>query len=149
MSVVPGPGGAVSAVSKVLVVDDEEDIVTYLVAVLEDHGFKAVGESDAANALEVIRKEHPDLILMDIMMPGQSGLSLYRAVRADPATAEIPILIVSGCSREEDFAQVLGMLEKQVSRLPDGYLEKPISIPRLLQNLHMFLDTREAEVNRE
>ena len=127
---------------KVLVVDDEEDIVAYLVAVLQDNGFRALGESDAAAVLETIRKERPDLILLDIMMPGQSGLSLYRAIRKDPDTAEIPVFIISGYSRDKDFAVMAGGLEAQVARLPDGYLEKPISIPMLLQDLHELFDKR-------
>ncbi|HWT79018.1 MAG TPA: response regulator [Candidatus Methylomirabilis sp.] len=125
---------------KVLVVDDEEDIVTYLVAVLEDNGFRAVGESKATAVLDTIHKERPDLILLDIMMPGQSGLSLYRAIRKDSETADVPVFIISGYSQERDFAVMAGGLETQVARLPDGYLEKPISIPALLRNLHELFE---------
>ena len=50
---------------KVLIVDDEEDVLAYVVAVLEDNGFRAVGESDPASALDVIQREHPDLILLE------------------------------------------------------------------------------------
>jgi CheY-like chemotaxis protein len=132
--------GSEGAAPKILVVDDEEDIVAYLVAVLEDNGFKAVGESDAAVVLEAIQRERPDLILLDIMMPGQSGLSLYQAIRKDPATAGIPVFIISAYSREEDFAKMARRLERHVSRLPDGYLEKPISIPALLQDLHELFE---------
>ena len=130
---------------KVLVVDDEEDIVTYLVAVLQDNGFKAVGESHAATVLETIHKERPDLILLDIMMPGQSGLSLYRAIRKDPETAEVPVFIISGYSRERDFAVMAGGLETQVARLPDGYLEKPISVPAFLENVRELLAAPRGE----
>lgn len=140
--------GCAGAAPKVLVVDDEEDIVAYLMAVLEDNGFKAVGESDAATVLEVVHREGPDLILLDIMMPGQSGLSLYRAIRKDPATADIPVFLISGYSREEDFANMGRRLETQVSRLPDGYLEKPISIPTLLQDLHELFEKRRNEAGR-
>ncbi len=133
---------------KILVVDDEEDIVAYLTAVLEDNGFGAVGVSNPAVALDTIQAERPDLILLDIMMPGQSGLALYRAIRGDPATAGIPVLIVSGYSREEDLAQAVSALEVQGSRPPDGYLEKPIAISTLLQDLHGLLDRRANEASR-
>jgi two-component system phosphate regulon response regulator PhoB len=134
--------GSERAAPKILVVDDEEDIVAYLVAVLEDNGFKAVGESDAASALEVIERERPDLILLDIMMPGQSGLSLYRELRRISSTATIPVFIISGFSREEDFARMLSRLEAERPPLPDGYLEKPISVPKFLQSLHELFDKR-------
>lgn len=132
--------GSESVARKVLVVDDEEDIVAYLVAVLEDNGFEAVGESDAATALEVIHRERPDLILLDIMMPGQSGLSLYRAIRKDPATAEIPVFIITGYSREDNFVKLVGTLEDEKPPLPEGYLEKPISVPRFLQSLRELFE---------
>ncbi len=144
---IPRPGTHGTA-PKILVVDDEEDIVAYLTAVLEDNGFRAVGVSNPAAALDTIQAERPDLILLDIMMPGQSGLALYRAIRADPATAGIPVLIVSGYSREEDFAQAVRALQGQGSRLPDGYLEKPIAISTLLQDLRGLLDRRANEASR-
>ncbi len=130
------PAESQAAVPIVLVVDDEEDIVAYLTAVLEDNGFRAVGARDAAAALEAARREHPDLILLDIMMPGRTGLSLYREIRRNRATAHVPIFIISGYSREEELARMVTELEVGESRLPNGYLEKPISVPRFLQRLH-------------
>jgi CheY-like chemotaxis protein len=124
---------------KILVVDDEEDIVTYLTAVLEDNGFRAVGESDAAAALGLAKKEQPDLVLLDIMMPGQSGLSLYRDIRANRSTADIPIFIITGYSREEEVTRLLGSLTSEPLRPPDGYLEKPISVPKFLESVHALL----------
>jgi CheY-like chemotaxis protein len=121
---------------KILVVDDEEDIVTYLMAVLEDNGYRAVGEGDAAAALEAVKREQPDLILLDIMMPGQSGLSLYRDIRTNRSSADTPIFIITGYSREEDVARLLGSLTSEPLRLPEGYLEKPISVSKFLESVH-------------
>ena len=129
-----------AATPKVLVVDDEEDIVAYLVAVLEDNGFRAVGESNAGAALEVVRKEQPDLILLDIMMPEQSGLSLYRDIRSNRATSTVPVIIISGYSREEDLVRMVAQLDAGESRLPNGYLEKPISVPKFLQRLRNLFE---------
>ena len=125
---------------KVLVIDDEEDIITYLVTLLEDNGFRGVGERDATASMAAALRERPDLILLDIMMPGQSGLSLYRALRRNPATAAIPIFIMSGFSREGDLAQTLLPAEANGLPQPDGYLEKPISVPRFLQRLQDLFD---------
>ncbi len=134
------PVDSEGAVPKVLVVDDEEDIVAYLMTVLEDNGFRAVSASDAAAALEVVQREHPDLILLDIMMPGQSGLSLYREIRSNRATADVPVVIISGYSRVEDLARMVVEMEGGESRLPDGYLEKPISVPKFLQRIHALFE---------
>ncbi len=123
------------AAPKVLVVDDEEDIVAYLVAVLEDNGFQATGERDAAAAYEAIRRDPPDLILLDLMMPEQGGLWLYRQLRQTQTTAAIPVFILTGFSGEEEFVKLLDAPEAGRPPLPEGYLEKPISVPRLLQSL--------------
>jgi CheY-like chemotaxis protein len=129
---------------KVLVVDDEEDILAYLVTALEDHGFWAEGAADAPAALEAAHSQRPDLILLDIMMPGQSGLSLYRQMRRDPATAGVPVFILSGYSRAEELAAIGGQLQAEGLPPPDGYLEKPIPVPALLQRLRAILARRGA-----
>jgi DNA-binding response OmpR family regulator len=126
---------------RVLVVDDEEDIVEYLSAVLEDNGFRAIGASNADAALEAAEREPPDLILLDIMMPGHSGLSLYKELRRREATAKVPVLIISGYSKEEDFQKTaLQQLSAEQLPMPDGYLEKPISVPNLLVRLSALFD---------
>jgi CheY-like chemotaxis protein len=126
---------------RVLVVDDEEDIVEYLSAVLEDNGFIAIGASNADAALEAAEREPPDLILLDIMMPGHSGLSLYKELRRREATAKVPVLIISGYSKEEDFQKTaLQQLSAEQLPMPDGYLEKPISVPNLLVRLSALFD---------
>jgi len=130
---------------KVLIVDDEEDVLAYVVAVLEDNGFRAVGESDPASALDVIQREHPDLILLDIMMPGQSGLSLYRELRRHRATAAIPVIIISGYSPKEELATVLSRLDCEKVPRPNGYLEKPISVPAFLENVRELLAAPRGE----
>ncbi len=134
-----------NGVPKILIVDDEPDIVEYLCAVLEDNGYRTAGVTEAKRALGAAEKERPDLILLDILMPGESGLHLYREIRRNPATAETPVLIISGYTRAEEFGQVdLGMLAEEKLPLPDGYLEKPISVPSLLASLAELFGRREA-----
>jgi len=114
--------------ARLLVVDDEADIVEYLCTALEDNGFAAAGVSDPALVPALVRQTKPDAILLDILMPGQSGLALYRTLRRDPATAGIPVIIVTGVSRSESLQPEAGSLPP-----PDGYLEKPIAVPRLVE----------------
>ena len=122
----------------VLIVDDEEDIVTYLVTLLNDNGFRALGARDTPAALEVIRTRAPDLILLDIMMPGHSGLSLYQKLRHSAATAQVPILFISGCRRLEELGD---LAENQIVEFADAsnYLEKPISADKLLRRIRELL----------
>ncbi len=129
---------------KVLIVDDERDIVDYLSVVLEDEGFVAKGLTETEGALERIKKEGPDLVLLDVMMPGHTGLSLYRAMREDEATRAIPVLIISGYARQEDFAKMeLSELETGSLPPPEGYLEIPIAGPVLLASLRRIMELYE------
>jgi DNA-binding response OmpR family regulator len=122
----------------VLIVDDEEDIVTYLVTMLDDNGIGAVGAGNARTALEAIRSRAPELILLDIMLPGRSGLSLYREIRRSPATGKVPILFISGCRKLEELGD-LGESESAEFADPSNYFEKPISVDALLSRIQELL----------
>jgi CheY-like chemotaxis protein len=125
------------APARLLVVDDEADIVEYLCTVLEDNGFEVAGASDPALVPALARNTQPAAILLDILMPGQSGLALYRTLRQDPATGGIPVIIVTGVSRSEGLSAEAGPLPP-----PDGYLEKPIAVPRLVEIVRDVLRRR-------
>lgn len=131
--------------SKILIVDDERDIVEYLTLVLEDEGFVASGLTQTSGALEQIIAQRPDLILLDVMMPGHTGLSLYRAMRGSPATKDIPVVIISGYARKEEFALMdLRELESGSLPRPEGYLEKPIAVATLLATIRRLLGRPET-----
>jgi DNA-binding response OmpR family regulator len=126
-----------AAPPRLLVVDDEADIVEYLCTALEDNGFVAAGASDPALVPVLVRQIKPDAILLDILMPGQSGLALYRTLRQDPAAAAIPVIIVTGVSRSDGLPAEVGSLSP-----PDGFLEKPIAVPRLVETVRHVLRRR-------
>lgn len=123
------------------VVDDEPDVLTYLTTVLEDEEFEVRGFDSGAGFIEEARRSPPDLICLDIMMPSKSGLSVYRDLRMDGALGSIPVVIVSGYSREEEF------LDGEFQRLvgggnvpePDGYVEKPVRMDELLDLVRKLL----------
>ncbi|MCA1832990.1 MAG: PleD family two-component system response regulator [Actinomycetota bacterium] len=81
--------------SKVLVVDDDPDIVFVLRVTLEAAGFTVVDAEDGALGFEVAKREHPDVVVTDIMMPVMDGHELIRKLRADPDTSDLPIIVVS------------------------------------------------------
>lgn len=79
----------------ILVVDDEPDFVHSVSARLEFDGFAVVTAGDGITGLETVMREHPDLILLDIMMPGMDGLEFFRRLRKEPAGATIPVIFIS------------------------------------------------------
>jgi len=123
---------------KILIVDDDPDVVLFLSTVLQDHGFEAVEAQDGQEGLEKVRSEHPHLILLDLMMPEKSGISLLHDLKADEELARIPVIMVTGVSSEtgidlENFFKrpTNGNTGDHVPR-PDGYIEKPVDPQRLL-----------------
>jgi CheY-like chemotaxis protein len=107
----------------VLVVDDEPDVRGYLRSALEDAGFGVQTASDGLEALDLIRRNPPDLISLDLVMPRHSGAKLFRELQKDRNLSKIPVLIVTGHARDE-----LGRtdLEEMTMSGPGIYLEKPV-----------------------
>ncbi len=119
----------------VLVVDDEADVVTYLSAILEDHGYRTAVAANGAEAMEAVKKERPALISLDITMPEQSGVRFYRNIKENPQYKDIPVLIVTGVTPEfEKFIST----RRQVPP-PDGYLSKPIQPEQLVQAVEKLI----------
>lgn len=122
--------------ARVLVVDDEDSIVDYLTVLLEDHGYETLSASNADEAETIACEARPDLICMDIMMPGRSGIALYRDLKRDARARDIPVIFVSAFSQSHElpaprfFRQVVP--EEDIPP-PQGYLEKPISIDGFLK----------------
>jgi CheY-like chemotaxis protein len=81
---------------KILVVDDEPDVRRFLTAVLTKRGYDTVAAADGREALEVARRERPDLVILDLMMPNQTGTDFYRRLAKDEELCRTPIIVVSG-----------------------------------------------------
>lgn len=110
--------------SKILVVEDEKNIIELVRFNLEREGFEVVSTPDGARGLEIAREEIPDLIILDVMLPGMNGLEVCRELQQDPATRFIPVIILS--ARAEELDRVLGL-----EMGADDYIVKPFS-PREL-----------------
>jgi two-component system phosphate regulon response regulator PhoB len=132
---------------KILIVDDEPDVITFVSAVMEENGYTTIGASDGVDGLEILRKEKPDLVLLDLMMPKKSGITMFQELRNDPDMSHIPVVVITGVSEvtgvdfrnfmykqpmrdEKKFVETTGLTRYTI---PDGYIEKPIDAVELLK----------------
>lgn len=117
---------------KVLIVDDEPDIAAYLAAILNTNGFTATVADSVQSGLEAVDRITPDLICLDIMMPKESGISMYRRLRETDATRHIPVVIISGAEQQGKFNFRSYLPEESIPE-PDCYLEKPIDVKNFVE----------------
>jgi CheY-like chemotaxis protein len=122
----------------ILIVDDEMDMRLYLSTLLESHGYRPLTRRDGKDGMASIREDRPDLILLDIMMPGDGGVKMYRRLKGDPALTDIPVIMLSAVTASS-FRHFLTMLNAQQAKPvpePDHYLEKPVDHDQLIQLVH-------------
>ena len=122
-------------VGKVLVVDDDPVIQRLLRVNFEMEGYEVIVASDGVDGLERARADHPDIVVLDIMMPRMSGLDVAKALKADPDTASIPVLLLSAKAQEAD-------MRAGDESGADGYLTKPFDPLQLLQHVEELLARR-------
>jgi len=118
---------------KILVVDDEADARSFIRAVLEDNGATLLEARDGDEALDTARREKPDLITLDITMPGKDGGEVFEELRNDPALQDIPVCIISA------HPDLRRLIYQRTVPPPDGYLDKPIDEKGLLLNVRKTL----------
>ena len=106
---------------KILIIDDEKDMRVYLEALFRKAGYDTESASDGEEGLWLAEAQQPDLITLDILMPKKSGIKAYRALRTSDTTRSIPIVVLTGLTRLDDFFGDLGDLPQ-----PDELVEKPI-----------------------
>jgi PAS domain S-box-containing protein len=131
-----------SGKAQILLADDNSDMRKYIKRLLEENHYEVVSVSNGLEALQSIQEHQADLVLTDVMMPGLDGFGLLRELRADPATATIPVIMLSARAGED--ARVEGM-----EAGADDYLSKPFSARELLARVRAHLEIahnrREAE----
>ena len=117
---------------RVLIVDDEPNIVISLEFLLKREGFAMSVARDGEAALEAIRSERPDLVVLDVMMPKLDGYAVLAAVRADPELAGTRVLMLTAKGRETDMARGLGAGA-------DAYMVKPFSTRELVERVRELI----------
>ncbi len=115
-------------IRKILVVDDSKTELMFLTDLLQKNGFSVKTAENADDAMRRLEEDHPDLILMDVVMPGQNGYQLTRAINRSPEYAGIPIILCTSKSLETD--KVWGM--RQGAR---DYIVKPVNAADLMSKI--------------
>jgi two-component system phosphate regulon response regulator PhoB len=126
---------------KVLVVDDELDMRTFITTLLETSGFKPIAAKDGMEGLEAARSKKPAVIIMDVMMPNLSGISMYRDLKNDPELKDIPVIMLSALSKKTFFHSQKVLDEYKAEKIPEpaGYIEKPAEPDELLEAIQNCL----------
>src|SRR2546428_4666145 len=128
----PAPAPARKGKRRVLVVDDEKDLVELITYNLGRNGFDVLTAYNGNDALEVAQRELPDLVVLDLMLPGLDGTEVARRLRADARTATVPIVMLTAKGEETDV--VVGLTIGA-----DDYVTKPFSMKILLARINTVL----------
>lgn len=131
---------------KILIVDDEPDVLTFVGTVLKDNGYICVSANDGVEGLELLYKEKPDLVLLDLLMPKKSGISMFQELKNDPTMSNVPVVVITGIYEvtgvdfrnlmykqllkdENKFVDTTGLAKHTIA---DGHIEKPIDPDELI-----------------
>ena len=119
------------AIQKILLVDDSKTELHYLSDLLGKRGYEVRTAENGEEAMRRLGEDKPDLILMDVVMPGQNGFQLTRAITRDPRFANVPVIMCTSKNQETD--KVWGM--RQGAR---DYIVKPVNADELVAKIHAF-----------
>lgn len=113
---------------KILVVDDDPDIRLFNVSVVEENGYSPLVATNGEEGLDIVKKEKPDLLILDILMPRKSGIRLYRNIKTDKSLKHIPVIILSGIAEKSFLRSQKVLTEFGDDKVPEpeAYLEKPV-----------------------
>ena len=120
--------------SKVLVVDDDPEIVTFLSTLLELEGIESSVATSAAAALEQLQQGRPDLVLLDIAMPDRDGIDLCKELKSDPRTAEVPVFVVSARPGKD-------VVERALAAGAEEFIRKPFENAELISRIRIRLSS--------
>lgn len=126
---------------RILVVDDEMDLRTFISTLLESNGYRVTVAENGEQGMQKVREKRPALITLDVMMPKESGIKMYRDIKTDPELKDIPVLIISGLARKTFLhsQKVLDKFKNQTVPQPEGYIEKPPEPEELMGEVRRIL----------
>ena len=118
---------------KILVADNDPDMLVFIRSLLEDNGVNVFTANNGIDALKAAKIVIPDLITLDISMPGMDGGEVYKELKSDSELQNIPVLVISG------KPELRGLIYKRDLPHPEGYLNKPVDDKTLLLNIRKIL----------
>jgi two-component system response regulator VicR len=121
---------------KILCIEDEPEMIDLIRLILSRRGFEISGANGGKEGLEMVRREHPDLVLLDLMMPQIDGWEVYQQMKSDPALKTIPVIVVT--AKAQSIDKVLGL---QIAKV-DDYITKPFSPQDLLASVDKVLGSK-------
>ncbi|OQX19711.1 MAG: hypothetical protein BWK80_36530 [Desulfobacteraceae bacterium IS3] len=126
---------------KILITDDEMDMRIFMSTLVETAGYTPIATRNGKEGLRKVKEEKPDLIILDVMMPGEGGAQMYRELRTDHEMQKIPVIMLSGVGKKA-FFHYLNMLnigsDVGVAQ-PEAYIEKPPDPDEMLALIHSLL----------
>jgi len=126
---------------KVLIVDDDPDVRLFNTTVVEESGYTPIEAANGEEGLKIVKKDRPDLVILDVLMPKQSGIRFYRELKTDKSLIGIPVIMLSGVAKRTFLRSQKALTEfgdKPVPE-PENYLEKPVEADELAREIKKFL----------
>jgi DNA-binding response OmpR family regulator len=120
-------------VKRVVCIEDEPEMIDLVRLILGRKGFNVIGANGGVEGLEAVRRERPDLVLLDLMMPDMDGWEVYQQIKADADLREIPVIVVT--AKAQSIDKVLGLHIAKV----DDYISKPFGPQELLESVEKII----------
>ncbi|MBW2630972.1 MAG: response regulator [Deltaproteobacteria bacterium] len=126
---------------RVLIVDDDPDIITFVVTVLEENSYIPLIAKNGEEGMAKTAEESPDLIILDVLMPKQSGIKMYRELKGDEFLKEIPVIVLSGIAKRTFLRSQEALTEfgSQPVPEPEAYIEKPVEPEELVETIKKLI----------
>jgi|YelNatPaOPRAMG01_1025707.scaffolds.fasta_scaffold00844_32 DNA-binding response OmpR family regulator len=124
----------------ILIIEDDINFANFLKYLIEESGYNAIVANDSAQANRILLKQQPDLITLDLVLPGETGIKLFRRLRSSQNWKDIPIIVITGVdSATNKEISYKSFLKGVKLKPPEAYIEKPIEQQRLLNAIEKII----------
>jgi DNA-binding response OmpR family regulator len=127
---------------RLIYIEDEAEMIDLVRLILRRRGYEVIGASGGREGLDLVQKEHPDMVLLDLMMPDMDGWDVYQQMKSDELTKDIPVIVIT--AKAQNIDKVLGLHIAKV----DDYISKPFSPQELVESVERILN-RQQEATEE
>jgi CheY-like chemotaxis protein len=124
---------------KILIVDDEPDAVDFTKEIVEGEGYTVVTASDGSKGLAAMRREKPDLVILDVQMPDMDGFEVFQEMKRDKSLKPIPVVMLTGIREKVGIGFSADEMKDYMGERPNDYIEKPIDPAKLREAVNKIL----------